>query len=260
MTHTKEEILEAYYKYCTSVWPDDASFDDDEHFCEHCSLKLYCEKNAILKNASDKDFEWLENFLIKHSYLKHEKGAQQMNKDKIELLFAFQVRSCGLDCDICPFYRLCNLDYSEWVDEDFEDLKKRLNDNHITIYDYEEIPNEYINCINNKDYFRAFDIAAYWGKKESALIEENKMAENDKSNAYESVNAPAHYNGTECIENMEKIFGTVAVKHFCVLNAYKYLYRAGKKPDTDAEQDKAKAAWYLDYVGKLVKKDNAEYF
>lgn len=61
----------------------------------------------------------------------------------------------------------------------------------------------------------------------------------------ENVNHPKHYNqgGIECIDVMQKIFGTIAVQQFCLLNAFKYLFRCsfkGKK-----EEDIDKAMWYL---------------
>lgn len=67
------------------------------------------------------------------------------------------------------------------------------------------------------------------------------------------VNHPAHYqkNGKECIEVMEEQFGPRAVYWFCVLNAFKYQWRAGSKEGNSFEQDKAKAKWYTDYADKL---------
>lgn len=272
MIYTKQEILDAYYKYCTSIWPDDVLLDDTDHFCKDCSLKLYCEKNEILRNASDEDFEWLESFLIKHNYL--DKKEHKMDKDKIELMFAFQTWNCSLDCENCPFQRVCNLDFTNWKEEDFKELRKLIHDNYITVYSYDNIPQKYIDCVNEGDYWLALDIASNWSREFwdiKGIIEETDkvldpstdVKKEDKkieTGVYESVNAPAHYAGTDCIEKMEKIFGTEAVKHFCILNAYKYLYRAGKKPGVDAEQDRAKADWYLDYAGKLVKKDDVEFF
>lgn len=71
------------------------------------------------------------------------------------------------------------------------------------------------------------------------------------SNQLEAVNGPAHYNGTEVIDQMVLEDGPVAVRHFCLLNAKKYRARAGKKPGNTAEQDLAKADWYIAYAEKL---------
>ena len=72
----------------------------------------------------------------------------------------------------------------------------------------------------------------------------------------EQVNHPSHYkkNGKECIECMEEEFGPLAVYHFCLLNAFKYKWRAGYKDDNSYKQDLAKAKWYEDYDKKLIDK------
>lgn len=68
----------------------------------------------------------------------------------------------------------------------------------------------------------------------------------------EKIDHPKHYNmdgGLECIEEMLMVFGRDAVINFCLLNAWKYRYRAsfkGKKRD-----DLNKANWYLKECKKL---------
>ena len=66
----------------------------------------------------------------------------------------------------------------------------------------------------------------------------------------ESVNHPAHYNNGlyECIDLMREIYGDEMVRSFCILNAYKYRFRAGKKQSAAAKEDIAKAEWYERYV------------
>lgn len=76
--------------------------------------------------------------------------------------------------------------------------------------------------------------------------------EPEDSADYEYVDGPAHYNGTECIENMRKLFGDEAVCWFCICNAYKYRFRDGSKPGVAAEQDEEKARWYEDYAVKMM--------
>ena len=46
-----------------------------------------------------------------------------------------------------------------------------------------------------------------------------------------NVNHPSHYatGKYECIDVMLEIFGVKAVKTFCLLNAFKYNYRSGRK-------------------------------
>ena len=65
------------------------------------------------------------------------------------------------------------------------------------------------------------------------------------------VNHPAHYIsgcGFECIEMMEMVFGKEAVIDYCVVNAFKYIWRHKQKNGTE---DIAKAEWYLKYACKL---------
>lgn len=64
----------------------------------------------------------------------------------------------------------------------------------------------------------------------------------------EAVKHPSHYrtkSGLECIKVMREVFGDEAVDTFAKLNAFKYLWRSGKKPGEDAEKDVKKAAFYL---------------
>lgn len=60
----------------------------------------------------------------------------------------------------------------------------------------------------------------------------------------EEINHPDRYKSGkfECIDVMLDVFGAEAVKHFCILNAFKYLWRAEKKNGTE---DVKKAVWYL---------------
>ena len=74
----------------------------------------------------------------------------------------------------------------------------------------------------------------------------------DSAQSYESVNGPQHYNGTECIENMRKLYGDDAVRWFCICNAYKYRFREGDKPGAPAKMDEDKARWYENYAAKMM--------
>ena len=70
----------------------------------------------------------------------------------------------------------------------------------------------------------------------------------------EMVNHPSHYNipgKNECIVEMEEKFGKEAVYYFCVLNAFKYRYRAGEKEGNSYEQYEKKAKWYETYAEKM---------
>jgi hypothetical protein len=67
---------------------------------------------------------------------------------------------------------------------------------------------------------------------------------NEKS-VNDNVNHPSHYatGKYECIDVMLEIFGIEAVKTFCLLNAFKYNYRSGRK---NGLEDIQKAKWYID--------------
>ena len=60
-----------------------------------------------------------------------------------------------------------------------------------------------------------------------------------------NVDHPRHYqqeDAMECIDEMVVAFGIEATIHFCVLNAWKYRYRANSK---NGDEDMKKAAWYM---------------
>lgn len=76
----------------------------------------------------------------------------------------------------------------------------------------------------------------------------------NRSDKMEQVNHPAHYNSgkLECIDVMLDVFGAHDTIAFCKINAFKYLFRAGKKADNSEKQDLEKAAWYLNKAGELL--------
>ncbi len=69
-----------------------------------------------------------------------------------------------------------------------------------------------------------------------------------------SVNHPSHYNqgGIECIDAMVAAYGKEAVENFCLLNAFKYVWR---NRDKNGFEDIDKAIWYLNKAKELA--DNA---
>lgn len=75
----------------------------------------------------------------------------------------------------------------------------------------------------------------------------------------EQVYYPDHYNlpgRKECIVEMEEKFGVKETFHFELLNAYKYIYRAGEK--AGAEKDIEKAKNYFQMAVELIKKHPVE--
>lgn len=61
-----------------------------------------------------------------------------------------------------------------------------------------------------------------------------------------TIDHPSHYSGAkyECIEVMREVFGDEATKNFCICNAFKYIWRCGKKHESP-DEDINKAIWYL---------------
>lgn len=73
----------------------------------------------------------------------------------------------------------------------------------------------------------------------------------------ETVNHPRHYQGkNECIDVMQAMFGVEAVKHFCMCNAYKYRFRAGRKVGESDINDRLKAEWYESKLIELERGEN----
>lgn len=78
----------------------------------------------------------------------------------------------------------------------------------------------------------------------------------------ELVYHPNHYNHSdkpECWTMMENLFGVEATGIFDILNAYKYLYRAGSKADNPESQDLEKLVNYLNHAKEEQKKCDSKY-
>lgn len=89
------------------------------------------------------------------------------------------------------------------------------------------------------------------------------MGKKTQKNTEDLVNHPSHYtHGTvECIDAMEDIFGPNSVYQYCVINAYKYIWRCHDKGAM--KQDLNKAIWYLNHACDILKRnysDLADYF
>jgi hypothetical protein len=81
----------------------------------------------------------------------------------------------------------------------------------------------------------------------------------NKPNKPDMINHPPHYcreGGMECLDEMKLIFGEQALKHFCLLNAWKYRYRASSK---NGEEDLKKSDFYLNKYKELVTENWDEY-
>lgn len=114
-------------------------------------------------------------------------------------------------------------------------------------------------CFNTKEVFgdvpKAEDIASYSVMNDKEKSQAELLAEAmhqqtmDVVDGYvghdDMVNHPFHYADScsiECIESMEIAFGIKYMAVYCLINAYKYLWRRKAK---NGSQDVEKALWYL---------------
>lgn len=82
------------------------------------------------------------------------------------------------------------------------------------------------------------------GKYAGTFGNENRIEDEPTPYIETSLSRASHYNQQpiEVIDMMLAVYGKEAVKHFCLLNSFKYRMRAGHKDD--ALQDIEKAKWY----------------
>ena len=259
MIHDKKDIYKKYYKFCESVWPSYLDFEDGVNPCEDCTLRDWCKRHGDdTWNMPDEEYDYLEAVLMFFGYFDDEDEKKNSEDTQEEMTYKNDWDNfvCDEDCETCSLKP--ELQYSrEYILDELEhfcetiDMHDCFNDkcpmklicDRYTDYEWSEVSevNDFaIKQIQDKL------IEIGWLEDKD---EEEKSEEIDASDSsYESVNGPAHYGGTKCIEEMRKLFGDEAVRGFCACNWYKYIYRAGKKPGTDAEQDRLKAEWYLNYL------------
>lgn len=128
----------------------------------------------------------------------------------------------------------------------------------MTIYEMDDMIQEYCNgrdcgdCIirnecdechgdflsHSEECKEAYDVLLlYWAMEEGNCV--------TKETEHDNVNHPKHYcrdGGMECIDEMLLIFGKSAVMAYCLLNSWKYRYRAA---DKNGEEDLKKSDWYI---------------
>ena len=82
----------------------------------------------------------------------------------------------------------------------------------------------------------------------------DRLAKANPKKDDDMVHHPKHYQGKmECIDAMEKEYGKTAVEWFCLLNAFKYEFRRGKKTNNGnfALMDLSKRNWYITKFNEL---------
>lgn len=82
------------------------------------------------------------------------------------------------------------------------------------------------------------------------VVDEKAVKEQYQILTCDPVSHPSHYTqgGIECIDAMEAAFGKEAVSHFCICNAFKYVFRHEHK---NGKEDIEKAEWYLNKYKEL---------
>lgn len=111
-----------------------------------------------------------------------------------------------------------------------------------TCENVEEMLNDFYYC----EYYEKYIVEC------EEQMDENKMIDN--------VNHPKHYANScsiECIDVMQATFGIKDLSKYCVINAYKYLWRYKNK---NGKEDLNKAEWYLNKFDELLEEsDNKPY-
>lgn len=91
----------------------------------------------------------------------------------------------------------------------------------------------------------------YTDATDEEIIENYRLITGDnKVNETSNVSHPSHYNqgNIECIDAMVAAFGKEAVENFCLVNAFKYVWR---NRDKNGCEDIDKAIWYLNKYKEL---------
>lgn len=88
-----------------------------------------------------------------------------------------------------------------------------------------------------------------WSEKGEFVVYYNNENKSD------NVNHPAHYTsgGIECIDGMVAAFGREYVMHYCLCNAFKYIWRCEHKGKR--VEDIRKAVWYLNKWQSLAEEE-----
>lgn len=155
--------------------------------------------------------------------------SEYMDRDELIELLSQQdidMDECDYDCDDC--------DYAE-----------KTAEGNVICHQDEDEEDEEDECDGNCENC---DLGGLSEDNEDDTQQDEQLS----ASRYEYVDGPAHYNGTECIENMRKLYGDEAVRWFCICNAYKYRFRNGSKPGVSAEQDREKADWYENYAANMM--------
>lgn len=181
---------------------------------------------------------------------------------RLSLIFAIHEQDfdmddseCDYDCENCEYGEMigdgdciCHYEEDDFADDaDDEDAEDNDCDGDCENCEYAELN----DCDEEDDEDNSCTCEEDEHPDWPHPIEDDTISDAD-AQPYEYVDGPAHYHGTECIENMRKLYGDDAVRWFCICNAYKYRFRDGSKPGVTAEQDEEKARWYENYASNMM--------
>jgi hypothetical protein len=125
-------------------------------------------------------------------------------------------------------------DHPGWTDEDISVFLEDNCPNCANIMDAPDYCNPYVTC------------GQCWNREIPGTEPDPQP-----TSTTEAVNHPQHYireGGMECIDEMILVFGIEATMSFCLLNAWKYRYRAAGK---GGEEDLKKSDWYMSKYAEL---------
>ena len=159
-----------------------------------------------------------------------DEALEKIDNNKIERMDKEIQKYCGKQwhCRECCIHEICTR-----CKGDFRHNEKECKEAYDTIVETTLKANGVYDCLE--------DIS---DSTESTESTEPTELTND------IINHPSHYThgGMECIDEMLLVFGKEAVKHFCLLNSWKYRKRCLFK---HGEEDLKKADWYLSKYKEL---------
>ena len=150
--------------------------------------------------------------------------------------------SCYTEKQARALLKTLNENWFKWIDG--TDLLKHINfDPHMNFTDY------YIKAHDGTVAFDKSLVLTGYLFDRLFTVEETEQTE--------EINHPSRYKSGkyECIDVMEDVFGNEAVKDFCILNAFKYLWRYKHKGGCE---DVSKAAWYCNKAVEIMRGEKNE--
>ena len=176
--------LKGHAELVDAICAEESDIDSDEYDCtDDCDGNCDCCEYAGIDDRN-KDETSLPDF---HDTGKHDKTGRSIykyNRNELEQLNYEQLYDL-----ICMFDIDLGIDADDLVER--EDLIDALCDLTCLV---DEGHDDWLRPIATEDEIKCDETSQY------------------EAPQYESVNGPQHYNGTECIENMRKIYGDDAVR------------------------------------------------